>query len=338
MTEPSFRTQEVAKFYDSIRRWSHPEYPFLDANYSPGSYAPAVDLTPFVTDCLVKGWHDAIRELWSFLTSRNAASDRLLQKALSSEVPAWLCLSQAARHELKAINLLLLRMALTSSQDVSHVGAAIAATAIGSRQLEIAPGYYDQMLRLTKSETSKENLLGSTYGVSEGARIALEAAMYPLADAEPCTDKLKAVSPMARMVVADYVNRGWGQGLRFSLYYGERMYGCGDEHNQIYVDWLGFFAPPEDDTEPPSPITKDILRAGLEQHGLACKKTASRKEMVELARTVPGLIKSLIVKADPGRKDLRPEWAPSVQAWAQRVKTIAAVGAAVLKSIAVTSL
>lgn len=338
MANPSFRTQEVAKFYESIRRWSHPEYPFLDASYSPGSNAPAVDLTPFVTDCLVNGRHDAIREMWSLLTPRGPASDRLLQKALGAEVPAWLCLSQTARHELKAINLLLQRMALTSSQDVSHVGAAIAATAIGSRQLEIAPGYHDQMLRLTKSETSKDSLLGSTHGVAEGARIALDTAMSPLAEAEPCTDKLKAVSPMARMVVADYVNRGWGQGLRFSLYYGERMYGCGDQHNQIYIDWLDFFAPPEDDTEPPTAVTKDILRAGLEQHGLACKKTVSRKEMVETARTVPGLIKSLILQAAPDRRDLRPEWRPPVTAWAQRVKTISAVGAGVLKSIAVSTL
>ncbi|MCP5516230.1 MAG: hypothetical protein H7A45_03110 [Verrucomicrobiales bacterium] len=338
MANPSFRTKDVAKFYDSIRRWSHPEYPFLDAKYSPGSYAPAVDLTPFVTDCLADGRHDAIRELWSFLTPRNTASDRLLKKVLGAQIPAWLCLSETARHELKAINLLLHRMALTSNQDVSYVGAALAATVIGTRQLEVAPDYGEEMLRLTKSETPKESLLGSVYGPAKGARIALDAAMSPLGDAEPCTDKLKAVSPMARMVVADYVNRGWGQGLRLSLYYGERMYGCGDEHNQIYVDWLDFFAPPEDNTDPPSAVTKDILRAGLEEHGIACKKTATRKEMVEAARTSSGLIKALILKADPGRKDLRPEWRHAVSAWAQRVKTITAVGAGVLKAVAVSTM
>ena len=285
-TPPSFQTQEVSKFYDSIRQWSHPEYPFLDAQYAPGSYAPAVDMTPFVTDCLMNGQYGAIGELWSFLTCRTEASLHLLQKAIKSKVPDWLCLSSTAKHELKAINLLCLRAAFTSNQEVGHIGAIMAATVIGSRQLAFLPAYKEQMLRLTESETSKETVVGSLYGVAEGAKIALETAMSPLAAAEPCTDKLKSISPMARLVVADYVTRGWGQGLRFCLYYGERMYGCGVQHNQMYVDWLDFFAPPDDNTDPPAAVTKDVLRSGLEQHGLVSKKTASRKEMICMARTL----------------------------------------------------
>ena len=45
MNPPSFRTAEVAQLYEKVRGCCHAEYPFLDANYSPGSYAPAVDFT-----------------------------------------------------------------------------------------------------------------------------------------------------------------------------------------------------------------------------------------------------------------------------------------------------
>lgn len=339
MTTPSFQTTEVAQFYDSIKQWSHPEHPFLDANYCPGSFAPAVDMTPFVTDCLIGGKHDAIRELWSFLTWRNAASDHLLEKALSADMPAWLCLSTTAKHELKAMNMLLLRAASTSLRDdVSILGAALAATAIGSRQLAVDAGWIEHLLDAARMETRRDSPLGSTYGVREGARVALEAAMSPLGDAEPCAARIKSVSPMARMVVADYVHRDWGKGLRYGLYYDNRMYGCGEKDNQAHVEWLDFFAPPEDDAEPPSTVTKDALRAGLEQHGVVCRKTSTRKELVSLARTVPGLLKSIVAQTDPSCRVLRPDWAPAVKAWAERTRIVAPVGAAVLKMIAASAL
>jgi hypothetical protein len=338
MASPSFRTPEVAKLYEAIRPWSHPEHPFLDAKYSPGSCVPAIDMTHFVADCIANGRLDAIQELWSYLVYHGTATDHLLKKALKAEVPDWLGLSQSAIYELKAINLLLLRMSFMSSTDVSGVGSGVAATLIGSRQLTLSSEAYDKLLALTKSETTKESTLGSTYGVAQGAKVALDEALSPLGEAEPCSDKLKSIPPMARMVVADYVNRGWGQGLRLCLYYGERLYGCGDQHNQVYIDWLDYFGHPDDTMEPPAAATKDLLRTLLEKNALPCKKTATRKEMIELARTVPGLVKSLFLQVDPGRRPLRSEWVPAVHAWAKRVEKVKAVGAGVLKTVATSSL
>ncbi len=43
MHAPRFKTQEVAELYEQLRGYDHPQYPFIDSEYSPGSYAPAID-------------------------------------------------------------------------------------------------------------------------------------------------------------------------------------------------------------------------------------------------------------------------------------------------------
>lgn len=138
--------------------------------------------------------------------------------------------------------------------------------------------------------------------------------------AEAASEQLKAVPPMVRCVVCDYINRGWAEGsLRFDLYYGERMYGCGRESNQQYVDWLGFFGSPGDDANVPTAVTKDILREALEQHGIPRKKSVTRSAMLESGRSIPGFLSTLISRHCPEQRVLLPEWKESVNCWTHRV-------------------
>jgi hypothetical protein len=237
MSTPTFKTTEVAQLYEEIGGWSHPEYPFLDPNYSEESSIPAIDFTPYVTTWLAAGPEAAVAELWSYLTyQRNASTASYeLRQALQARLPSWVELSDTAKHELHAIFILTWRAGKAS------VGTRLAATTLACRQMALDPAFANGLMRLARSELRKDegDDPASTEKFDEKARLAVEQALSPLGAAASASERLKAVPPMVRCVVFDYISRGWAEGtLRFDLYYDERRYGCGRESNQQYVDWL----------------------------------------------------------------------------------------------------
>ncbi len=319
---------------------------------------PAIDFTPYVTTWLANGREAAIEELWGYLTYSGEASRFALKKALKVSLPSWIQLSDTARHELHAIYILTMRAVMSGKpQSMDFVGGWLFAMSIGCRQLSlppdydrsgwtaamtratnsmvIAPAYSDDLLKFVRSETETNSLLGSVHGKNEGARLAMEKALSPLGALEAVTEKLKAIPPMARFVVYDYVSRSWGYGtLRFDLYYDQREYGCGSEANQQYVEWLGFFGLPSDQATVPAAVTKDVLREALAKQGIEIKKSGTKKEMIEKAQGIPGLLSSLIVQVYPQQRELLPEWKGLVNDWALRVRYVEAVGRALFKIMA----
>lgn len=144
---------------------------------------------------------------------------------------------------------------------------------------------------------------------------------------------------MVRLVIHDYLFRGWGHGiLRFNLYYDERMYGCGREPNQAEIKRLGFFGPPADDIVVPAAVTKEMLKGELETAGFQLTRSDTRKAMIALARNVPGLISSLVLKAYPEQRSLNTRWAPSIKEWAGRTQSLEPIASFIVRSMSLQSL
>jgi hypothetical protein len=335
MSNPKFNTIEVAQLYEEIKDWCHAEHPFLDPKYSPSSTASAIDFTPYVTTWLAAGREDAIEELWGFLTCEGNPSLYALKKALQARLPSWAQLSETTRHELHAIYILTTRSASL------RVGLSLAATALACRQIILDPAYANELIRLARSELKEgaDSDSDSTQEYDNEVKFALEKTTSPLGVAESAAEKLKAVPPMVRLVVYDYIHRGWAEGtLRFDLYYDERRYGCGGQSNQQYVDWLGFFGLPSDKASVPSVVTKDVLFEALAQRGIPCKKSATRKAILEQVREIPGLLSELISCHCPQQRELLPEWREAVNEWALRVRNIELISAALFKFMALTAI
>lgn len=340
MNEPHFRTQEVAQLYEDLRAWCHPEYPFLDPSYSPGSNIPAVDLTQMVATWLQAGRKEPVAELWGFLTGRDSASEHALSQVLNARLPSWVKLSETAQHELHAIFILTTRAMIAGHNNMARVGALLATSTVACRQFVIEPGFMPELLKIMRKfddpdedieADSAAELRCETDDASEqDAKRALQEAMSPLGLVESVAERLKVVPPMVRLVVHDYLTRSWGQGtLNFSLGYGEREYGCGGKWNQYYVDWLGFFGPPSDDARVPAAVTKEILFEALEKQHVPFKASATRKALIEQARTIPGFLPALIVAIRPQQQDVRAEWKEPLKQWAKRLECTRSVGAAV---------
>jgi hypothetical protein len=350
MSNPKFKTIEVAQLYEEIGCWSHPEYPFLDPKYSLESNAPAIDLTPYVTTWLAAGREDAIAELLGFLAYREDAfssdlayqdAQYALRKILKARLPSGVQLSETAHHELHAICILTLRAACRANNDMSRVGTGLAATTLACRQMTLDPALADELIRLVSSELRNDETddSDSIKESGERARFAVEMALSPLGVAESASERLKVVPPMARLVVYDYIRSGQDQGLlRFGLNYEDRMYGCGAEANQQYVDWLGFFGLPDDNGFIPYAVNKVILLEALKERGIECKPNATRKKILEAARKIPGLLSGLISRYCPEHRQLLPEWNESVNVWASRVQGVEFVSAALIKFMALSAI
>jgi hypothetical protein len=350
MSNQKFKTVEVAQLYEEIGCWSHPEHPFLDPNYSLESNAPAVDLTPYVTTWLAAGRGDAISELWKFLSYRDEAfasdlafQDALytLRKVLKARLPSGVQISETAQHELHAICILTLRAACRDNKDMSRVGTGLAATTLACRQMTLDPAFADELNRLVRSELQDDETddSDSIKESDEKARLAVETVLSPLGLAESASERLKVIPPMARRVVYDYIRSGRDEGsLRFGLNYEDRMYGCGTESNQQYVDWLGFFGLPDDNGNIPFTVKKEILLDALKEHSIECKRNTARKVILEQARTIPGLLSGLISRHCPDQRKLLPEWKEAVNDWARRVRCVELVAAALIKYMALSAI
>lgn len=177
------------------------------------------------------------------------------------------------------------------------------------------------------------------YGKKEGARLAIEQALSPLGGATAAAELLSGFAPTVRLVVYDFFHRGWGYGtLRFDLYYDERMYGCNAEQTEHAIDQLGFFGPPDDSAQLSATVTKDVLRAALEKRRIVVKKAETRKRMIEIARTIPGLLSSVMAEMQTRQRNVKGQWGSTVRDWAARVQYVESVGGALIKLLALSGI
>jgi hypothetical protein len=333
MNAPQFRTPEVKNLYDELRGWDHPDYPFLDPSYSPGSYAPATDFTPYIAAWLATDRVEAVQELWSYITRDYEASHELLRTALRLRRPASIEMADWQWQELRAVYLLALRVSLLhNANDGAYLISKLASVIIACEPISLERESMERLLRATQREVRDDSPCDATRGRAGAALFAVEKAQQPLGIVSEASALLRQVSPMTRHVVNDYCTRGWNEGkFRFHLYYGERMYGCCTGWNQHFTAWLGFFKHPDDDGHVPASVTKEMLRAALAQHGLESKKSEGRDTLLQKVRQVPALLASLIEHAEPGQQELRAEWEDAVKEWSQRVRAVEAAATGLVK-------
>lgn len=276
-----FRTAEVAVLYDELKDVSHPEHPFIEREYSPGSNMPATDFTLPIARWLLGRRYDAVSELWGFLTPSLDTYRPVLVSALVATPPRQLDLPDYVRAELHAIYLLVMRTVTIHSRFLVQVGVRLAASTLACYPMRLTPD------------------------ISPPQRAA---------------ELLRSASPMARIVVHDFLFGGWSAGrLRLNLQYDDRLYGCSAQINAAELERMQLFEAPGDDAYVSAAVTKKMLLTELNSAGLAFKTSDTRKAMLAAAREIPGMISSLVLRTDPSRRRLRREWRDGVQEWAARI-------------------
>lgn len=333
----SFRTPAVAELYKQAASFCHQEYPFLDRDYSPGGYYPFTDFTLNVAEWLRTGNHDAIRELWSFLTRNGEAERFMLEKCLRVGVISDLELDESTEFESRAIYLLSSRQSLydNSANSVGLVASRLLASRLAS--ISWVPPLRTQEL-LHHGASIEANVI-------EGPRIrarrvekadeALQELLNPVPEAVQTAGQwLIQIPPITRLVIADYFARSWGDGrLRPEMYYTERKYGCSIPWNLHFIEHINCFEFPTDTTPLPGSVTKIHLQESLSAHGIEFKISAKKDDLVVLAKQRSGLITGLIRQHAPEYQTPRAEWKDALKAWTERVQKLECVAAAILKAM-----
>jgi len=339
----TFKTVAVSNLFTQLKPWSHQEYPFLDPNYSPGGYYPVTDFTSVVAGWVANGEFEAIVELWGFLTSNGVAEKELLRRGFCVRVDDRWCLDAESSAELRAINLLGLRMALQDNSmnrcSTAHATTDLFSSRLASITWRPPIGMLDILRENAAIQADVEDGPHKKRRKVEQAEEAVVELMRDVGNEVVTVGEwMIRIPPMARLVIVDYFTRTWGAlALRPDLYYGDRQYGCSADLNLHFIQWIGCFQEPTDEDEP-NGVTKAEFSESLQAAGIHFKKSAKRSEMETLARSQPGLIASIIKKYSP--KYVRPknEWKNALQDWVSRCQKLRCISSAMLALMAESSL
>lgn len=331
-----FRSSAVAELYAQASGFCHSEYPFLDREYSPGGYYPFTDFTLNIVDWLRTGNLEAIRELWSFLTSNGVAERFMLDKCLRVNVIPDLELDESTAIEVKAIYLLSSRQSLydNSFDSVGFVSSRLLASRLAS--VAWVPPLRAQE-HLHKGASIEANVIDGPDIKKrriQKADEALQELLNPIPEAVQIAGQwLIQIPPISRLVVADFFTRSWEGRLRPQLYYTERKYGCSAPWNLHFISQINCFAPPTDSTPLPSSITKTHLQEALKGIGLEFKKSAKKDDLLLLAKKHEGMISGLFRQYAPEYQTPRSEWKDALQGWTNRLEKLECVAATILKAM-----
>lgn len=344
LMKPTFKTAAVSTLYNQVQPWSHPEYPFLDPEYSPGGYYPVVDFTSIVAGWIATGQTDAISELWGFLTNNGPGEIDLLRRGLAAQVDTRWALDAGSAAELRAIHLLGLRMALQDSSmnksGTAHTTKELFASRLAST---IWKPPTELLETLRDNAAIQADVEDGPHKRKRKMQQAEDGIIELMRDVAPELENVGAwmvnIPPMSRLVVEDFFLRDWSVGsLRPTLYYGERQYGCGVAWNLHFVQWLGCFAEPTDLDDLPSGVTIAALSEALRGVGIDFKKSAKRTELEALARKESGMISALIKRYAPEKVKTKPEWKDALLEWVSRCQKLRCIAGAMLALLSEKSL
>lgn len=99
-------TKELNALWDQVRGWCHPEYPFLDSVYSPGSLMPACDFTLWIRDRLIANDVQSVRALFAYIAPDHTLFSRQFEAFFTWRVPGF---DGALEAELRAVMMLCYR-------------------------------------------------------------------------------------------------------------------------------------------------------------------------------------------------------------------------------------
>lgn len=129
----------LKKLRRRVAPFTHPQHPFLDKDYSPSSRMPAADYTDWVAARLSKKDWTSIRDLLTHLN--DSATITALERSLRRYAPPeFLICKPALLHEIRAVNLLCLRIPLIGhASNRSHLSRDLLAHVLSCHPFEMRP-------------------------------------------------------------------------------------------------------------------------------------------------------------------------------------------------------
>ena len=322
-----FKTDGIRALWEEVGDLSHPDYPFLDRNYSPSSCMPVCDLTPYVADFILQNDWEALNELWSYI----GRSDKTISPSILADLPDGLGLTEYARAELCAAYLLTSRMA--NDNGVAFVGGDVVSTILSTRNVDVDSACLAQWQSFLRCELEDMKSRDCPeLDVEEKVNDSWAALLQGTARCENFANLMKSIPPMVRITLADAIRSAqsnppydslYDKRLHFGNDYGHRVYGCSETIGRSYAQALDILRHPRvEEIGITSKVTKNELLQALTAQGINPPKNSKRENLIRLAEDVPGLLQHIQDQCEPDLLVIRLDLQAESKVWADRTKRL----------------
>ena len=283
-SRPKFRSAALAALYDEIAEISHPEHPFLDKSYSPGSYMPAADFSPWIASMRSRQDNGAIDELLGYLAYQTQG--QAVRKTMSAiDLKRLVRGDDEFLNELWAVLFLGYRYIETGheSNRISLLRETISQS-LASWRFELVAESIPHLIegankfirkRNRENSASPDPLLDSGYltslAVPEVSSVGELVRRFPVTFRACVSYSIQRGSPVVGCIRP-----------QLGGHYGLRQFGLSAEFNRTHFATAEFFRPPEDVRALAERMKKDELQGIAAAASLPVKKSAKKEELVAL--------------------------------------------------------
>jgi hypothetical protein len=320
------RSPALAQLWHEVSSLSHPDYPFLDRAYSPGSLMPCADVSTWAVERLAAGDRDSLWELLGFIAADDQISE--LRRTVTSYDPSrFIDAEPPLLLELEAITILIYRIPWTGHEDSRRsLLALLFEHSLGSypftvRQAAAQPlcDAANKVIRqrnrefkelrppepLLKAETLVTGLLPEVSAVGQ------ELRRFPITFRACISYSLDRGSPVPGTI------RPQLQGE-----YGLRQFGlCGRQNSQFFAQ-CGIFEAPSDLCVVAARLSKDELLQLAAPYAVEIVKSWKKQRIIEALLGLAETRSAIAVKAFDNLVQVRPEVGAAFDAWRARVAAV----------------
>lgn len=323
--EANFRSHELAKLWQQVCSISHPDHPFLDPVYSPGSLMPVADFTQWIAERLSYGDWDSIAELLDFIATEHQIT-ALRRTFQSYNFSRFIEADPSVLLELQAIAILIYRIQWSGHEDgrtsllAELLGQSLACVQFAVREesiphlLEGANKFIRRQNTEFKEVRPPEPLLKSVDLISnlpEISSVGKALGDYPVTFRSCISYSLYRGSPVPGTI------RPQLQGD-----YGLRQFGLSGSQNSQWFAQCGIFEAPSDLSVLAGSFTKDELQEIAVSHGVEITKSWKKDRIIVTLMGSTSARAAIAAKAAEGIMQIRIDITPEFDAWSARLKAV----------------
>lgn len=315
-----FQSAALRQLWDEVGQWSHPDHPFLDARYSPGSNMPCADFTLWVAQRLAAEDWPSVSELLDFTTSEHQIT--ALRRSLNIlDFGRFIEADNKLLFELKASAILTYRIGWMGHEEnrlslladiYQHCLASYPFTVRQSAVTHLLSGA-NKLIRKRTREGFNEDLL-----------TADELASFP--EISLAGETLRKFPPTFGACLTLSIQRGSsipGTILpRFHGEYGLRQYGLAEGQNRQFIIECGFFEPASNLEALSRSLTKELLLQIAATIHVQAKKSWRKDRILAVLLENEGA--RIAIRAQPsiGFMQYRPGMSNPFESWRARVNAV----------------
>jgi hypothetical protein len=318
-----FRSNRLSALWDRVREISHPEHPFLDPVYSPGSLMPAADFSPWIAEALAADDWDSVLEFLDFVATEHQIT-ALRRTFRTFDFARFVEADRDFLLELQAVAILVYRIQWIGHQDGrASLLAELFQHCLACRPFAFHRATIDHLLVGANKVIRRRNRDFRELRDAEPLATADSLTSSGLPDISAVGETLKAYPVTFRACISYSLMRGSPVASLIQPQlqgdYTLRQFGLSGQENERFFAGCGIFEAPTDLVAVASRLTKEELVQIANVHGIKAAKSWKKGRLIAAVLASETARASVSAKAAKTLMQVRREIEPAFAAWQARV-------------------